>query len=467
MIDGKVPPQSVDIEEAVLGAMMLERDCFINNPVKPEWFYKDEHRKIIACIRELVNESVPIDLLQVTKRLRDKGQLEEIGGPLFVTRLTNKVASSIHISFHIRIIQQDYVRRELIRISQKMNQQCYDNSIDIDDIFSDLQNELSNVMSFGSDNSCSYKDATNELIEDLNSPLVTGMKTGFSKFDKFAGGFHDSDLIIIAGETSMGKTSLAITAVKHCAKHCNSCAVFSLEMTKKQLVARITAQDTGISSKKIMYNNLNRDEKSLVIDKLKQMQNLPIYFDETSTNDIDKICTSIRKLKIKYDISLVLVDYIQDMKGSDTESGIAEIGRKLKNIAKELNIPVIAISQLARDRNNPKPTISRLRGSGQLEEKADIIMLLYRPEYYGKTYDEPFENVPPEGTAQVDIAKGRNVGIGSFILTFNKESTNFYDYEAERDYGEFIQSIQKNEEVNHPDSRIAPNDNFDKEDTPF
>ena len=325
MIEGKVPPQSIDVEEAVLGAMMLERDCFINNPVKPEWFYKDQHQKIITCIKELVDESIPVDLLQVTKRLKDKNWLEEIGGPFYVTQLLGNVALSNNVGFHIRIIQQDYVRRELIRISSILNQKCYDTSIDIDDIFSDLQNELSNVMSFGSDNSCSYKDATNELIEDLNSPLVTGMKTGFSKFDKFAGGFHKSDLIIIAGETSMGKTSLAITAVKHCAKNGNPCAVFSLEMTKKQLVARITAQDTGVSSKKIMYNNLNREEKSVVIDKLKQMQDLPIYFDETSTNDIDKICTSIRKLKIKHDIALVMVDYIQDMKGSETESGVAEI----------------------------------------------------------------------------------------------------------------------------------------------
>jgi replicative DNA helicase len=195
------------------------------------------------------------------------------------------------------------------------------------------------------------------------------------------------------------------------------------------------------------------------------MQDLPVYFDENSTNDIDKICTSIRKLKIKHDINLVLVDYIQDMKGAETEAGIAEIGRKLKNIAKELNIPVIAISQLGRDRNNPEPTISRLRGSGQLEEKADIILLLYRPEYYNKEYSEPHENIPVQGTAQIKIAKGRNIGIGSFILNFNKETTNFYDYIEESD--EYDKIIQPKELVDYYSSSMPVNENFDKEDIPF
>lgn len=440
---GQLPPQAIDAEKAVLGAMILEQDCFINNPVRKEWFYKEEHQKIVWCIEQLVNDSIPIDLLQVTKKLKDKGQLDEVGGPVYITKLTSLVSSAAHVEFHIRIIQQAYARRELIRITHRINQMSYDESTDIDDIFSILQSEISGVMSFGEDSSSSYRDATAELMESLNSTVEPGIKTGLSKFDKFSGGFHDSDLIIIAGETSQGKTSLALSAIRHCVNTGSVAAIFSLEMTQKQLVARMTAQATGISAKKILYNNLTTEEKQEVIAHLEATQDLPVYFDENSNNDVDKICTSIRKLRIKHKIGLVMVDFFQDMKGADTEAGVAEIGRKLKNIAKEINIPVIGISQLARDKNNPEPTISRLRGSGQLEEKADVVLLIYRPEYYGKYYGEPYENVSPEGTALVKIGKGRNIGIGSFILNFNKETTNFYDYNVPEEYQEMQERYEK------------------------
>ncbi len=427
---GKIPPQAVDIEEAVVASMMLERDCFVNHPVKKEWFYSDGHQKIIECIEEMTNNSIPVDLAQVTKKLKDKGYLADIGGPVYVTKLLRRVSSAAHIEHHIRIIQQEYARRELIRLSAELSKKSFDETLDIDDVFSFAQGELSNIMSFDSeDSSCSYEDATMELIEDLNSTVETGIKTGLSKYDNFTGGLHQSDLVIIAGETSQGKTSLAISILRHIAVKENvPMAVFSTEMTKKQLVSRMTAQQTGISAKEILYNKINKEHKDYLIQELLDAKNRPIYFDDQSNNDIDKICTSIRKLKIKHDIQIVLVDFIQDMKGADTESGVAEIARKLKNIAKELNIVAIGVSQLSRDRNNPRPNMSRLRGSGQLEEKADIIMLIWRPEYYQKNYSEPFENYPTENTAQVIIGKGRNVGIGSFILNFNKPTTNFFDY---------------------------------------
>jgi replicative DNA helicase len=425
---GKLPPQAVDVEEVVLGAMILERNAFLNNPVKTEWFYKEEHQKIIQCLDDLRNSSISIDLIHVTKRLRDLGLLEDIGGPSFLMRLTKKVSSAVHIEQHIRIIQQEYARRELIRVSCSIQNKSHDGSIDIDDIFSDIQREMSSIMSFGDDKSISYADASNNLIERLNSDIELGIKTGIYKYDKFTGGFHLSDLVLIAAETSQGKTSLALTMLKNCALRGHKAAIFSLEMTKEQLVARITSQQTGIGAKQIMYNKINPNEKTVVINNILSNLDLPIFFDEDSTNDIDKICTSIRKLKIKHDIELVLVDYIQDMKGAKDEAGIADIGRKLKNIAKELNICVVAVSQLSRDKLNPEPNRARLRGSGQLEEKADIVLLLYRPEEYNREYSEPHENTPVCDTAQIKIAKGRNVGTGSFIVGFNRETTNFYDY---------------------------------------
>lgn len=443
---GKIPPQDIKIEEAVLGAMILERDAFLNNPVRPEWFYKEEHQKIIKVISYLSENLIPIDLLQVTKRLNDLNKLDEIGGPVYITQLTSKVASALHIEHHIRIIQELYTRREIIRITNDMYNMSYDQANDIDDIFSKFQNEMTSVLSFGEDKSSTYKDASENLIETLNTEIQSGIKTGLYKFDKHTGGLHKSDLVLIAAETSQGKTSLALTIFKNCVLSGSKAAIFSLEMTKEQLTARITAQLTGISSKGIMYNRLNKDQKEIVIDNLNNFKELPIFFDESSQNDIDKICTSIRKLKIKHDIDFVLVDYIQDMKGADTESGIADIGRKLKNIAKELNINIVAISQLSRDKMNPEPNRSRLRGSGQLEEKADVIMLLYRPEVYGKEYSEPHEKENTQGTAQVKIAKGRNVGTGSFLLGFNENTTNFYDLAEEMPEFNMNKHIEPNHE---------------------
>lgn len=424
---GKLPPQAIEIEQAVLGAMLLESDCYINNPVKQEWFYKEEHQKIVSCIKFIVESGNKIDLIQVTKKLKDLAQLEEVGGLNYILELTRRVASAAHVEQHIRIIQQEFARREIIRFSAEIQNQCYNQSIDLDDIFIKIQHDMSNVMSFGEDASVTYKQATENLLIQLTEKVETGIKTGIFKYDNFTGGLHLGDLVIIAAETSQGKTSLALTIFKNCAIKGYKAAIFSLEMTKEQLVSRVTAQRTGISAKGIMYNKLNEYEKQTVLNELHNLKELPIYFDESTTNDIDKICTSIRKLKIKYDIELVLVDYIQDMKGANDESGIAEIGRKLKNIAKELNIAVVAISQLSRDKINPEPNRARLRGSGQLEEKADIVMLLYRPEEYNKTYSEPHEMVETINTAQIKIAKGRNVGTGSFIVGFNKETTNFYD----------------------------------------
>jgi len=424
---GKLPPQAVEVECAILGAMLLESNCFINNPVNSDWFYKDENQKIVSCIKSIVESGNKVDLIQVIKKLKDLGTLEEVGGIKYITELTRKVASAAHIEQHIRIVQQEFARREIIRFSSEIQNQCYDGSIDLDDIFTKIQHDMSNIMSFGDDQSVTYKQATENLLIQLTTEVETGIKTGLYKYDKFTGGLHLGDLVIIAAETSQGKTSLALTIFKNCALKNYRAAIFSLEMTKEQLVSRVTAQQTGISAKNIMYNKLHEYDKQTVINELNKLKELPIYFDESTTNDIDKICTSIRKFKIKYDIELVLVDYIQDMKGANDESGIAEIGRKLKNIAKELNIAVIAISQLSRDKVNPEPNRARLRGSGQLEEKADIVMLLYRPEEYNKTYSEPHENVNTQSTAQIKIAKGRNVGTGSFIVGFNKETTNFYD----------------------------------------
>lgn len=428
--DAKILPQAIDVEESVIGAMILETDCFINNPVNPLWFYKEEHQQIIKAIKNLSDNSVPIDLTQVVKKLLDLDILDVIGGVPTITELVKKVSSAAHIEHHIRIIQQEFGRRELIRISEEIKQKSYDHKIDIDDIFAFLQNEYARVMSFGEEHSTRFDVVADNIIKNIVSGIEMGIKTGLAKYDKFTGGLQDTDLVIIAGETSQGKTSLAVTIIKNCVINDIPAAIFSLEMTQEQLGSRMVAQETGISAKKIMFNRMSLDEKKLVLHMLESMKHIPLYFDENVLNDADKICTSIRKMKLKYGIRVALVDFIQDIKGAHDEAGIAEIGRKFKNLAKELKIPIIAISQLNRDKNNPEPNRSRLRGSGQLEEKADIVILLYRPEEYDKSYSEPYEMIPTNGTALVKIAKGRNYGTGGFILNFNEDTTNFYDYKG-------------------------------------
>jgi len=427
----KLPPQAIDVEVIVIGSLILESDAYVNNPCNPIWFYKEEHQKIVHCIKSLNNSGRPISLIAVTQWLKSAGTLDEIGGVAYIMELVKRVSSAAHLEYHLRIIQQEYAKRELIRISSEITKMSFNAAIDIDDIFSKIQNDYSKVMSFGDDNSATFEQASANLIAGIENGVEKGIKTGLHLYDKFTGGLHYSDLTIVAGETSQGKTSLALTIFKNCVLNGSKAAIFSLEMTKEQLVSRIISQRTGISAKKIMYNKLSNQEKQSVISEINEIKHIPIYFDESTTNDVDKICTSIRKMKLKYDIDLVMVDYIQDMKGANDESGIADIGRKLKNIAKELNIAVIAVSQLSRDKNNPEPNRARLRGSGQLEEKADIVLLLYRPEEYGKTYSEPHEMESTINTAQIKIAKGRNVGTGSFMLGFNKETTNFYDLNNE------------------------------------
>jgi replicative DNA helicase len=253
--------------------------------------------------------------------------------------------------------------------------------------------------------------------------------------DQFTGGLQKTDLVIIAGETSQGKTSLALTILKNAVmKYKAKAAVFSLEMSKVQLTARLIAQETNISAKNILNKALPADERMLINKSIDLMDQLPVYFDESSTSTIDKICSSIRRLKFKKGIDIAVVDYLQlvgtTTKNQTDESKVAEISRRLKNVAKELDITVIALSQLSRDRQHPKPSKSRLRGSGQIEEAADIVLLIWRPEEYEiKVFDEPFKGTLTDGLAEAIIAKGRNIGTGSFLLKFNPETTGFYDYD--------------------------------------
>lgn len=440
---GLVPPQALDVEEAVLGALLLERDAYfaISEIINEESFYKHEHQMVFRAVSDLITKGKPVDLLLATQELKASGNLEKIGGPLFITKLLGKVASAAHIEHHARIIAQTYLARQIIRICTVRSTQAYDQNIDVDETISGLQNDLIGLFDNGSKRELKISDAIRDIDErikiNLTAKGLTGLGTGITRFDNFTGGLQKSDLIIIAGESSQGKTSLALSMVKNAVLYFKArVAIYSLEMSKSQLVARLIAQESGISSKRILNYRLSPVEQSMVKTQTMRMENLPVYFDESSCSSIDQICTSLRKLKLKYDINLGVVDYLQlvssGLKNKSDESQIAEIARRLKNVAKELDISIIALSQLSRltseDKTKHRPSKNRLRGSGQIEEAADIVMMVWRPETYGlNSFEAPFEGVTAFNLAECIIEKGRNIGVGAFLVRFNKETTHFFD----------------------------------------
>lgn len=438
---GKIPPQATELEKAVLGALMLERDAYysINEFLNVDSFYLECNQIIFSTIESLIQAGKPIDLLMVTQALKAAGNLDKLGGPMYITELTANVATAAHIEHHARIIAQAATARQLIRICSQRMTQAYDESIDIDETLSALQNDLIGLFDTGKNSEFTISDAIVEISKriDLNqrNTGLSGIGTGLYKLDQFTGGLQKSDLVIIAGESSQGKTSLALTMLKNAIlKFGAKAAVYSLEMSKSQLVARIIAQETNISAKKILNQFLSKAEINQIAETAKRLKSLPVYFDESSSSTIDQICSSIRKLKIKHEINLVVVDYLQlvssGMKNRTEESQLADIARRLKNIAKELNISVIALSQLSRgDRSAPKPSANRLRGSGQILEAADIVLTVWRPDTYNiYEFDEPHNGIQTAGLAEIKIDKGRNIGTGSFLLKFAPETTGFYDW---------------------------------------
>ena len=451
---GKYPPQATEVEEAVLGAIMIESTSYqkISSILTVESFYSPKHQIIFRTIQNLVNQGKPIDLMVVTRELNISGELEVIGGPLFITQLTNKIANAGHIEHHARIIAQTHIARQIIRITTERGAQAYDQTIEIDELLTGLQDDLTNLLQLGHCNETTMADGLQDIGQRIafnqTNRGLSGIGTGFLKLDKITGGLQKTDLVIIAGDSSQGKTAFALTILKSAVmNHKARAAVYSLEMSKSQLIARILATETNIPANDILGKCLSINEAEKIDLAIQKLNHLPVFFDEGSTSTIDQICASIRRLKIKKKINLVIVDFLQlvgsGLKNKSDESQIAEVARRLKNIAKELDITVIALSQFNRDTSNPRPTVSRLRGSGQIVEAADLVLLIWRPETYGlKEFPDPFKGIDSLGLAECRIAKGRNVGTGTFLLRFDAETTGFCDHGPE--YGNMSNYNKKN-----------------------
>jgi replicative DNA helicase len=443
---GKLPPQAVDLEEAVLGAIMLEKDAVLSvlDILKPGSFYKDAHQKIYKAILDLSMAEKAIDILTVTEELKKQNSLEEVGGPLYITQLTSKVASAAHLEFHARIIQQKYIQRELIRVSSDIQKKAFDETMDVDDLLDQAEADLfeiaeGNIKKETSKINVLVKEAINQIEEAAKrEDHLSGVPSGFTKLDRLTSGWQRSDLIIIAARPSMGKTAFALSMARNMSvEHNRPIAFFSLEMSSIQLVNRLIVSETELPSDRIRNGRLEEYEWKQLDYKISSLVEAPIYIDDTPAISIFELRAKCRRLKVQHNIEAVFVDYLQLMSGTgeikgSREQEVSNISRSLKSIAKELDIPVIALSQLNRSvelrSGNKRPQLSDLRESGAIEQDADLVIFIHRPEKYDIYEDEQGNSLV--GLAEILLAKHRNGPIGDLQLKFKDESAKFLELDV-------------------------------------
>ncbi len=436
MVYGKVPPQAKDLEEAVLGAIMLEKSAFdtVAEILKPECFYVESHQRIFKCMQGLQQKNQPIDILTVVEELKTKEELEMVGGPYFVTRLTNTVVSAANIEAHSRIILQKFIQRELIRISGEIISDSYEDSTDVFDLLDDAESKLfeitNNHLRKNFDKIDDILVKAVARIEDLRhkNEDITGVPSGFPGLDKVTYGWQNTDLIILAARPAVGKTAFALNLVRNAALHPTKptgVAFFSLEMSAGQLVQRILSAESEIWLEKIARGKLEEYEmKQLYAKGIQRLSTAPIFIDDTAALNIFELRAKCRRLKNKHNVGMIIIDYLQLMsgtgeRGANREQEISSISRNLKGLAKELQVPIIALSQLSRavesrKEGNKMPQLSDLRESGAIEQDADMVMFLYRPEYYDITQNEMGDN--NKGETHVRIAKHRNGSLETIKL---------------------------------------------------
>ena len=445
---GKVPPQAIELEEAVLGALMLEKDALTNviDILKVESFYKESHKVIFQAILDLFTESQPIDLLTVTSQLRKNGALEVAGGAFYVTELTSKVASAANIEYHARIITEQSIKRELIRIASTIQKDAFEDTTDVFELLDSMEHSLfeiseKNIRKNYADMRSILRDAMTELEARKNQKDgLTGVPSGFTALDRVTSGWQKSDLVIIAARPAMGKTAFVLSVLRNAAvDHNRPVAIFSLEMSSVQLVNRLISSEAELDSEKIKKGTLADHEWAQLVHKTAKLSKAPLFVDDTPALSILELRAKCRKLKAQHDIQMVVVDYLQLMSGDskggfggNREQEIASISRALKKIAKELSIPVIALSQLSRAvetrGGDKRPQLSDLRESGAIEQDADMVMFLYRPEYYGITEDEG--GASTAGGGEVIIAKHRNGSVDNIKLRCIGRYTKFTDLDG-------------------------------------
>ena len=440
---GHLQPQAPDFERVVLGALMVDKDAFtvISEIIRPETFYEPRHEKIYRAIQNMNMQELPVDFMTVVEQLRKEGTLEEVGGPAYIVELSQLVASSAHIEYHARVLAQKFLARQLIQFAAQIETQAYDETIDVDEL---MQKAEGNLFELSQKNMKKDYQHIDPILKEADRILrkayentggLTGVPTGYHKLDDYTAGWQASDLIIIAGRPAMGKTSFALSLAKNIAVDYQlPIAFFSLEMNSVQLVNRLISNVCEIAGSKILNGQLSDDEWVSYDKNLRKLEGAPIYIDDTPGLSVFELRTKARRLVREHDVKVIMIDYLQlmnatGMRFSSRQEEVSTISRSLKGLAKELDIPIIALSQLNRTVENregldgKRPQLSDLRESGAIEQDADMVLFVHRPEYYHIYQDEKGNDL--RGMAQIIIAKHRKGATGDVLLRFRGEFTRF------------------------------------------
>ncbi len=482
---GKVPPQALDLEEAVLGALMLEKNALtaVIDILNPDVFYKDAHKHIFEAVHGLFSKSEPIDILTVSNELKNNGLLEAVGGPYYITQLTNRVASSANIEYHARILLQKFIQREMIRIGSEIIKDGFEDSTDVFDLMDKAERELFAISEKNFRRaSATMQSLVREAITEIEGAKdqeghLSGVPSGFTELDRLTGGWQKSDLIVLAARPGMGKTAFILSMARNIAVDFKRpIAIFSLEMAGAQLVTRIISGEAQLPGDKLRKGNLEDYEWQQLNSKINNLIDAPIFIDDTPALSVFELRAKCRRLKEQHKIEMIMIDYLQLMTAGvatgNREQEISTISRSLKSLAKELNVPVIALSQLSRSvetrGGNKKPMLSDLRESGAIEQDADMVCFVYRPEYY-KIYEDEDGN-PTQGTGEILVAKNRHGALEDIRLRFVAHFAKFQDLESSEpgmDMG--YDQMEPNTDFGNegPAVYTVPSKMNDDNDTPF
>ena len=447
---GHIQPQAPEVEKAVLGALMIDKDAYaiVCEMLYPESFYEPRNQMVYAAIRDLSMAEKPVDVLTVTDRLAKDGNLEQVGGPTYIAELSSRVASSANIEYHANIIAQKFLARQLISFASVIETKALDETSDIDDLMQEAEGSL-----FELSQRNMKKDYTqiNPVIRQAldviqkaaaNTDGLTGVPTGYHKLDDITSGWQASDLVIIAGRPAMGKTSFALSMAKNMAADYHiPLAFFSLEMSNVQLVNRLISNACEIQGSKILNGQLQPDEWNRLDKHVNKLLDAPLYVDDTPGLSVFELRTKARRLVREHGVKIIMIDYLQlmnanGMRFSSRQEEVSTISRSLKSLAKELDIPILALSQLNRGVESreglegKRPQLSDLRESGAIEQDADMVLFVHRPEYYHIYQDDSGRDL--HGMAQIIIAKHRKGATGDVLLTFRGEYTRFENPEDSR-----------------------------------
>jgi len=444
----KIPPQNIEAEQSILGAVLIENEALnkVLEVLEGDDFYREAHQKIFACMVELYERNEPLDLITLTNQLKKKKKLEEVGGASYLAGLVDAVPTAANVSYYTKIVKEKSTLRKLISTATEIVTQSYQEGKDLDDFLDEAEQAIFSISAHKIKPSFyPMKEIVKEsfkAIEELyeKKELITGIPSGFKDLDGKTAGFQRSDLIVVAGRPSMGKTAFCLNVAQYAAIHTGvPTAIFSVEMSKEQLATRMLCSEARVDSARLRSGFLSESDWPKLTMAASTLSEAPIFIDDTPAISVLELRAKARRLQAERGLQLVIVDYLQLMRGRSgverREQEISEISRSLKALAKELNIPVMAISQLSRkaeDRPGRKPQLSDLRESGAIEQDADVILFIYRDEVYNPSSDQ-------KGLAEVIIGKQRNGPTGKVELSYAPEYTTFKDL-YRGDYDEMSRS---------------------------